>query len=213
MSNFKVADVVRAKVGYSPYFKPGDIGVVVGVEFVRNKLWLLVDFNRACQEVYEDGRWYIATEEAAPWLGITKPALSGHSGEHDGLQNHSVSKTYPYAVVTYGHEPAIHTIENLRTGEVAGYDDGGVRQWLDAGHAFNFLNIVVDKADLSQSLLGPVVWLKGRPRNVMGKLVIKPDTENQRAVLDFFVDTVGRLKGRPLSPHEVYQLAAELDQG
>ena len=208
MSNFKAGDVIRAKVGCSPYFKSGDIGVVVDIEYLDGKIvFLHVDFNRAGQYAYEDGRWYLAPEEAAPWLGITKPALSGHSGVHDGLQNHSVGSCYPLSVVTYGHEPAIHVIENLTTGQVACLRTGHPWQFSSAGTAFTFLELLAAGGS-GNYVLGPVVWVSGRPKNVNGILVVH---ESKHVLFNHAYNLEESRIGRPLTPYEVYQLACDID--
>ena len=207
MSNFKAGDVVRAKVGCSPYFKSGDIGVVVDIEYLDGKIaFLHVDFNRAGQYAYEDGRWYLAPEEAAPWLGITKPALSGHSGEHDGLQNHSVGSAYPLAVVTYGHAPAIHVIENLKDGTVLCNSAGKPVQNTDASYIFQVLT------HLTRGTTTASAWRAGRPTNENGVLVIKePEAAKpQHRLFDALLAETKRI-GRDLTPFEVYQTCCDVD--
>lgn len=207
MSNFKAGGVIRARVGCSPYFKSGDIGVVVGIEFVRDKLtWLRVNFNRGSQEVYGDGIWYIAPEAAAPWLGITKPSLSGHSGVHDGLQNHSVGAAYPLAVVTYGHAPAIHVIENLKDGTVLCNSTGKPVQNTDASYIFQVLT------HLTRGTTTASAWRAGRPTNEDGVLVIKkPEAAKpQHLLFDALLAETKRI-GRDLTPFEVYQTCCDVD--
>jgi len=205
MSNFKIGDVISARVGCPPYFKSGDIGTVIGVEFVRDKLsWLHVDFNRAGQEAYEDGLWYIAPEEAAPWT--PKPALSGHSGVHDGLQNHSVGAAYPLAVVTYGHAPAIHVIENLKDGTVLCNSAGKPVQNTDASYVFQVL------AHLTRGTTTADMWRLGRPTNENGVLVIKePMAAKPRHLLFDALLAETKRVGRDLTPFEVYQTCCDVD--
>lgn len=207
MSVFKVGDLVRANDDHRPYFEAGYVGRVVDIVYQGAKpAWLRIDFNSPGQRTPGDGRWFeepelvtLVNEQAEP--------KSGHSGEHDGLQQHSVGATYPLAVVTYGHDPAIHVIENLRTGEVACYKSGVVIQTTDAKLIFDELRWLVTHTNYQRN------WVKGRPKNVGGLLVLVKPLERKDMKHELFLALTNEALriGRDLTPLEAYQVACDFD--
>lgn len=143
----------------------------------------------------------------------------GHSGIHDGLQNHSVGGIYPYAVVTYGLDPARHVVENLKTGCVACNKAGQVLQWDTYEGASDYLRIAGKQ-------VSAVNWVYGRPRYsiYLDRLVIPADAPKDVGNKEGYVPTTaaaialahatklesGRI-GRPLTPYETYQVACDLE--
>jgi hypothetical protein len=81
-------------------------------------------------------------------------AMTGHSNEHVGLQNHSVGEHYPLAVVGYGH-PTLYVIENLETNEVLCGSYGAPYQHYESKYLYKIIGTAVRGLDS---------WVKGRPR-------------------------------------------------
>ena len=207
MSVFKVGDLVRPNGGCRPYFEAGYVGRVVYIEYLYGKPnWLCIDLNRPGQRTHGDGRWF-EQPESVTLVNEQAEHKSGHSGVHDGLQQHSVGATYPLAVVTYGHDPAIHVIENLKTGEVACYTSGVVIQTTNARFIFEELRWLIDHPNRQ------INWVKGRPKNVGGLLVlVKPLEQKDKKHELFLALTNEALRiGRDLTPFEAYQVACDFD--
>jgi hypothetical protein len=215
MSAIKVGDVVRCVGSCHPYFKAGDVGTVVEVS---DGIWYRMDLN-GNKIVHGDGLWGAQRHElehVVPVVPDAPIAHAGHSGKHDGLQQHSVGGCYPYAVVTYGHDPAVHVVENLCTGTVACFRGDNPRQWFEADKAFAFCNRVADGFDGSNTLLGAIEWVPGRPKwdNDKRRLVMPPKvtpSKVKQSLLLFAEVIEQRRIGRPLTPYEVYQLACDVD--
>lgn len=201
MSKFNVGELVVTTVDGGIFYKCGDKGVVVTKADFNGDY--VVDFNKQGNaKVCRDGKWFCPESDLAP-VQVTQ----GHSGRHDGLQNHSVGSCYPLSVVTYGHEPAIHVIENLTTGQVACLRTGHPWQFSSAGTAFTFLELLAAGGS-GNYVLGPVVWVSGRPKNVNGILVVH---ESKHVLFNHAYNLEESRIGRPLTPYEVYQLACDID--
>jgi len=215
MSGIKVGDLVRCIGACPPYFAVGDVGQVVQINH-DVATWYKINFaDQGNKVVYGDGLW-----EAQDFELELKPATpaAGHSGVHDGLQQHSVGACYPLHVVTYGHDPAIHVIENLTTGAVACFTTGVPRQWLSAQRAFDFLSRLIGGYTGELSLRGPVVWIVGRPKYDKEarhlRIPAQPSEVKQhvnKLRVKFAESLEASRIGRPLTEYEVYQLACDLD--
>ena len=82
-------------------------------------------------------------------------AMTGHSNEHAGLQNHSVGEHYPLAVVGIGSYPTLYVIENLMTGEVMCSCPGIPYQHYESKYLYAIIGLPLFDGDC---------WVKGRPR-------------------------------------------------
>lgn len=208
MSVINVGDKVRCVGSCPPYFAKGDVGVVVQISH-ESRVWYKINFSGFGNKVvHGDGLWEAQAYELVlvPKTAVVVPA-QGHSGVHEGLQNHSVGATYPLAVVTYGHDPAIHVIENLKTGEVACDTSGVVIQTTNARFIFEELRWLIDHPNRQ------INWVKGRPKNAGGSLVlVKPLEQKDKKHELFLALTNEALRiGRDLTPFEAYQVACDFD--
>lgn len=221
MSAITIGSKVRSKVtcqasNLGAFYYEGDIGIVVE-KSVPNGRWLLVHWqgqkNKAARG---DGLWWAGASDVD--LVVDSANVGGHSSIHAGLQKHSVGGCYPLAVVTYGHDPAIHVVENLTTGQVACFPTGIPRQWESAAQAFDFCNRVAEGYPGSDSTNSRIVWVEGRPRydKTYGGLLIPYEASSfdqglAKRRLNFAESQEAVRIGRPLTPYEVYQLACDLD--
>ena len=80
-------------------------------------------------------------------------------------------------------------------------------QFHDAKSAFEFLELLAAGGS-GNYILGPVVWVGGRPKNVDGVLIVQ---EFKQELLQQAINIESSKINRPLTAFEQYQVACDLD--